>query len=78
MADEQQVHQQTDEQILSRLRRRKNPATAAELGTTASRLSRLDGVERVGVRRKTVRGKAVAGRPAVLFAIAGTTDSTEA
>lgn len=65
----------TDAQLLSRLRRRRTPATAAELGTTSARLSHLEGVARVGTRPKRVKGKVVAGRPAVLFTLAERVDA---
>lgn len=55
----------TDAQLLSRLRRSRQPRTAASLGTTAARLRSLEGVVEAG-RVKT--GKA--GRPAILFAAA--------
>lgn len=67
--------QPTDAQIIARLRRRREPATAAELGTSAARLSKMQEVTRVGVRHQTVRGKRVAGRPSVLWAL---NDSDEA
>lgn len=64
-----QKKQPTNAQIIARLRRRREPATAAELGTTSARLSSMTEVTRVGVRHKTARGRRVAGRPAVLFAL---------
>jgi ribosomal protein S11 len=53
----------TDKQVLTKLRRRKTPATAAQLGTTAAKLKRMAGVEVVGTAKSGGRG-----RPALLFA----------
>ena len=66
MAEQREL---SDRQILSKLRRRKSPATAQDLGLPsrggAARLRGLDGVVEVG-REHT--GKA--GRPAALFTVA--------
>lgn len=58
--------EQTDAQLLARLRRSTQPRTAAELDTTAKRLRSLadQGVVEAGTRRT---GRA--GRPAVLFTL---------
>lgn len=56
------ANEPTDAQILARLRRSKNPRTAAQLGTTAARLRSLEGVEAVGQVKTGHRG-----RPAILF-----------
>lgn len=56
------ANEPTDAQLVSRLKRSSRPRTAAELGTSAARLRRLDGVREAG-RVRT--GKA--GRPAILF-----------
>ena len=54
----------TEAQIRSKLRRRKHPVTAAELGTTAAFLRSLDGVVVVGKKTTGQRG-----RPALLFSL---------
>lgn len=54
----------TDAQILGRLRRRKTPATASDLGTTSARLRTIEGVVEAG---RVQTGKA--GRPAILFTV---------
>lgn len=54
----------TDAELLTRLRRRTKPVTAADLGVSASRLRALDGVAVVG---SVKTGKP--GRPALLFAL---------
>ena len=54
----------SDQQLISRLRRRSNPATAADLGVSARRLRSIDGIVQAGVVRT---GKA--GRPAILFTV---------
>jgi hypothetical protein len=52
----------SDTQLLSRLRRRKSPLTAKELGVTSQRLRGIEGIVEVG---RVSTGKA--GRPAILF-----------
>lgn len=60
----------TDAQIISRLGRSRGGLTAAKLGTSANRLRALDGVVVVG---KEQTGKA--GRPRLIFALAGQPES---
>jgi hypothetical protein len=74
MAQQNSQKHPSDAQIIARLRRSSNARTAKELGTTSARLRGIEGVVEVGRRPNMKHGKAVAGRPAVLFALEETNE----